>query len=404
MVLNSHLRNGICWIVAACMVGSCTHMPSGEKAFKTFDECIAANMLLSTGVAIGVGILTARATRSGAAGGVAGGATAVVLLHTAWKRCGAVYARTTTVAETRRETMVESGLVSPAASSTLVFEKFEGRIDQQGNAISFDLAFAYIADNPEERDITSQIRHRLEIVRMGESGGQLVLVDADGKPLLDARGQAVLVSAFRTVPPERLAYEVFYDRSDKEIIQQGSRTIRHELPANVPNLQLPVPMRYTVTVTAGRFQGDQTLEYFLPEPAERPQSFAARKPANIIALQGPAPGPLMVASRGAAPLSTSGATAGTASSRAGAASAPTVDTQGGATPVTGKFLTKVAIAYYEAAGAPKALGRLPPNSLLEAEAQIAVSPKSGKPVQWLKVRTQQGLAGWVRKADVVELK
>lgn len=77
---------------------ACTHLPSGEKAFKSFDSCFAANLGLATVGGIGAGILATQlaggltgshsaARNVGAAAGVAVG---VMIAMKAWKNCAAV--------------------------------------------------------------------------------------------------------------------------------------------------------------------------------------------------------------------------------------------------------------------------------------------------------------------------
>ncbi|MEP7085520.1 MAG: hypothetical protein ABI854_12335, partial [Betaproteobacteria bacterium] len=86
---------------------SCTHMPSGEKAFKSFDECIAANLGLATAGGIAIGALGRNLARQitgdtraqNLVGTKAGVAAAVMIGLTAWRKCAAVYSTSEPIAQ-----------------------------------------------------------------------------------------------------------------------------------------------------------------------------------------------------------------------------------------------------------------------------------------------------------------
>ena len=85
-------------IVLTTYLASCTHMPTGEKAFESFEQCIGANLGLAAAGGTAVGALGAAFTRQitgdrGTAtmvGVTAGVAAAVMIGINACKKCEAV--------------------------------------------------------------------------------------------------------------------------------------------------------------------------------------------------------------------------------------------------------------------------------------------------------------------------
>jgi DMSO reductase anchor subunit len=80
-------------------LASCTHLPSGQKAFDSFDQCIAANLGLAAVGGVAIGALGKALTKQitgdkntqNAVGVSAGVAAAVMIGLTAWRKCAAVY-------------------------------------------------------------------------------------------------------------------------------------------------------------------------------------------------------------------------------------------------------------------------------------------------------------------------
>jgi hypothetical protein len=93
------LRRLTATVVLVTYLASCTHMPSGQKAFDTFEQCIAANLGLATAGGFAIGALGKSLAKqiTGDRGTVnavavsAGVAAAVMIGMTAWRKCAAVY-------------------------------------------------------------------------------------------------------------------------------------------------------------------------------------------------------------------------------------------------------------------------------------------------------------------------
>lgn len=371
------------------VIASCTHVPTGEKAFTTYGECMAANVGLGAVIGIGTGVLIKKLTGSTAAAVATGVAASMGVGLVAWKRCAAVYSTTTTTAQQSRDDLIASGRVVAKPAPALTVDEFGARVDRDAAVVHFDLGLTFIADSTEEKDVPMTIRHRLGIAKMKESGDTLILVDDADQPLRGANGQPIPTTAFATADG-RIVYQDFYDKTDKEIIQQGSRKLVHELPTAIQGLRYPMPMRYTVTVNVGRFVSETTLDFYLPDARERPKTFAAKTPP---ATQAPAPQPSTAQAatpRGTAPPATTPPKAETA---AKPADKPVV-----------RYVTQRAVTFYQAAGGGPQAGRFPANTLLQAGESKTIVSADGKPALWLKVSSAQGITGWIRRTDVVEVK
>src|SRR5207249_4196626 len=94
-------------VVLATYLASCTHMPTGQKAFDSFEQCIAANLGIAAGGGAAIGALGAAFARqitgdrstAQKVGVTAGVAAAVMIGLTAWKKCAAVYNTSERVAQ-----------------------------------------------------------------------------------------------------------------------------------------------------------------------------------------------------------------------------------------------------------------------------------------------------------------
>jgi hypothetical protein len=395
-------------VVIIAMFGSCTTVPfSDKRLFNTFDQCITTNLLLAGVSGAGIGILVGKTTRQKGAAVGSGVAVATILALVAWHECAKIYSTTRVAAQRSRDDLVAAGQVAPEPVSTLAFEGLGARVDGDAKAVSFELGFIFISDARDEKDISVSIRHKLDVVRMIQRDDKLVLSDAAGKPLLDTNQRPILVKDSTSVPEGQIVYQTFYDKTDTEIIQQGSRKIVHELPAMVKGLQYPLPMRYTVSIDAGRFVGEQRLEFYLPDVPERPKAFVARDLAVITAKSGPPPGVLRSVTPPVtppAPMSQVPSAETPLPQPPAATPRATEVATGGAERSALRYVTQKVVAVYESAGGSRQVGSLQSNTLLEVLDTVTVTLKDGRAAVWLKVASRQGVVGWLRKAEVAELR
>src|SRR5690349_6097748 len=156
-------RRAIAATVLVTYLASCTHTPTGQKAFETFDQCIAANLGLAAGAGAGIGALGAALTKqvTGDRGtatkvGVAAGVAAAVMIGlAAWKKCAAVY-------NTSERVGAPAPAQPPAASAPrrrpgINVERLEVRVEGTENDPPIpEFAIAFAAENPDAKDIKAR--------------------------------------------------------------------------------------------------------------------------------------------------------------------------------------------------------------------------------------------------------
>lgn len=286
-------RRIIASIVLIAYSAGCTHMPSGEKAFDSFESCFAANLGLAAvgGVAIGAlsthltKQLTGSSSAATAVGTTAGIAAAAMIGLTAWRKCAAVY--------NKSEVIVQKGEHAPPPPAPgqshkpgLNLARLDVRVEGTENDPPVpEFNFSFYAENPAAKDVKAKFRHKVEIVRfMAGENDKLILANAKGEPLLDASGKPIPLDAATKMPRDRLQWVTIADEGRDDyvedvIIQQGQRTnYRHKLQipprAKLP-LPLPVPMRYTLTVEADNMKSSRTVDFALLGTGERPKRFSS---------------------------------------------------------------------------------------------------------------------------------
>lgn len=353
----------------------CTHMPSGEKAFDSFDSCFASNLGLAAIGGVGVGVLSAKLTRgtgkstSTALGAAAGIATATMVAMTAWRKCAAVYNRSEPVAQTA----AAQPQLPASRQRGLQLDRLDVRVEGSENDApipEFDISYA-VAD-AAAKDIKARFRHKVEIVRFTpDDNDRLVLADASGAAMRDAGGNTIPLEMAAKVPRERLqwvsiAEEGKEDYVEDVVIQQGSRmSYRHKLqvpPREQMPLPLPVPMRYTLTVEADGLSDRRSVDFALLPAAERPKRFSA------------------AAAAGTATRSLTTGTAGTA------------------------YTAKRKVSLYSAAeGKRKITGSLAKGAKVRVEERTQVT-QQGKAAGWVRVVPENGAGGWVAESELAEVK
>ncbi|GIZ51753.1 hypothetical protein [Noviherbaspirillum aridicola] len=366
-------------LVLVTYAAGCTHMPSGEKAFETFDSCFASNLGLAALGGVGAGMLTAKLTRgtgkstSNAIGAAAGIATATMIAMTAWRKCAAVYNTSEPVAQ---KTTAQPQLPANRQRG-LNLDRLEVRVEGGENDPPIpEFDFSYFAADAATKDIKARFRHKVEIVRFTpDDNDKLVLADAAGAPMRDAAGNTIPLEMAARMPRERLQWVTIAEEGKDDyvedvVIQQGARmSYRHKLqvpPRDQMPLPLPVPMRYTLTVEADGLSDRRTVDFALLPAAERPKRFTA-----------------------AAGAAGGGAMRALPSPAAGA---------------THSAKRKVSL-YSAADGKRKITGSLARGARVRIEERAEVEQK-GKSERWVKVAPERGAGngGWVAESELAEIK
>lgn len=377
---------------------SCTNMPSGEKAFNSFESCFAANLGLAAAGGVGAGLLTSklaeRLTGSASAGrtlGTAAGvAAAAMIAMTAWKKCGAVYNTSVPVA-LPADSKTQDATVNrkPGLNLEQLSVKLAG---SENDAPSIQFDFNYFAENPASKDIKVKFRHKVEIVRFRSGNNeQLVLADDSGNAMLDASGNQIALEQANRMPREKLhwvtiAEEGHDDYIEDVIIQQGSRHLyNHRLqvpPRDKFAIPLPVPMRYTLTVEAGNAKSKRSVDFALLETAQRPKMYHSGASSNTGGNTGDNTGDMLVAS---------------------------VEKRSLGNPGVGKqfsmthIVTKKVSLMSDTGVKRKSVATLEQGTKVNLiEKQEVIVNK--KPIGWAKIVTEAKVTGWLLSADLLEVK
>ncbi len=410
------LTRVFCAALTIVHLAACTHLPTGEKAFKSFDECVAANLALAGLGGIGAGMLTAAITKSitgdrsaaRAAGVAVGIASAVGIGMTAWKKCGAAYSTSELVA-----TPTDAPPRRPASAGL--------SLDALGVAVEGDentppaptFEFSYAAPDAAMKDIKAKFRHKVEIVRFkAQQDESLVVVDSKDLPITEG-GKPILLQDAHKQRRDRLTWVAIAedgrdDYVEDVVIQQAARQkFRHKLM--LPNreqlpIPLPVPMRYGVTVEVGAQTVTRSVDFLLLQGSARPRTFAATGGAARADATAIAPETATNAVASQTPLSTENLT-----SRSEAQSAPpseaTASTralapQSGAFVATHKLKRRVYI-FDDTSARRKTVVQLNANTPLTILEQRSV-PGGARATPWVRVSTAAGQTGWVQAAEVAE--
>ncbi len=386
------------WRITATLLlitysAACTHLPSGEKAFESFDSCFAANLGLAAVGGIGIGLLGAKLTEGitgssstgrtvGAAAGVAAGV--MIAMH-AWKQCAAVYNKSEVIAPpAARPVSTSTAATGAATTPRLTLDRLEVRVEGNENtppAPEFDMSFA--AANPTTKDIKAQFRHRVEIVRfMASEDDRLVLADDKGNAMRDSSGKEIPLEAAARMPRERLSWVPIAedgkdDYVEDVVIQQGARArFRHKLQvpprAKLP-LPLPVPMRYTLSIEADNMKATRSVDFAILSTSARPKRYASTSNASAL-------------SAGQAPSVTTRSLSGAASSSPAATDTDTVT-------------NRKTMLYSDTTGQRKPVGALARGVRLRVEERITAIIDN-KPAAWVKVVTDRGQSGWLPAAHI----
>jgi hypothetical protein len=375
-------------LISYCV--SCTNMPSGEKAFNSFESCFAANLGLAAAGGVGAGLLTSKlaerltgSSRTGKALGTAAGvAAAAMIAMTAWKKCGAVYNTSVPIAQPI-DSKVQDATVNRKVGLNL--EQLSVKVaGSENDAPSIEFDFNYFAESPATKDIKVKFRHKVEIVRFRAGNNeQLVLADNNGNAMTDASGNQIALEQASKLPREKLhwvtiAEEGHDDYVEDVIIQQGSRHLfSHRLqvpPRDKFALPLPVPMRYTLTVEAGNAKSKRSVDFSLLEIAQRPKMYNSGMSMNS--------GDQVVTSIDKRSLSDVAPVKQFAMTH---------------------IVTKKVSLMSDAGNKRKIVSSLEQGtkvSLIEKQ-EVFVNKK---PIEWAKVSTETKVTGWLLSSDLLEVK
>jgi len=393
-------RRTLAAVVLATYVASCTHTPTGQRAFETFDQCIAANLGIAAGAGTAIGALGAALTKQvtgdrGTAtkvGVTAGVAAAVMIGLAAWKKCAAVYNTSERVgAPAPAQPPVAN---APRRRPGISVERLDVRVEgTENDPPTPEFAISYSAESPDAKDIKAKFHHKVEIVRfMADDNDKLMLADASGQAMKDSAGHPIPLEAAMRMPRDRLAWVTIAedgkdDYVEDVVIQQVQHeTYRHKLQipprAQLP-LPLPVPMRYTVTVEADAFKSSRTVDFALLPTGERPKRFSSQAGG---ASNAPAAAPAATPAPAAAPTA-----------------ARPEDTKAAANGFTPTHKLKRGVPLYsDASPQRKQVGRV----AKDTPVQVAEHAQGGatRTADWVRIVTSSGTGGWLPAAELVEAK
>lgn len=388
------------WRITATLLlitysAACTHMPTGEKAFDSFESCFAANLGLAAVGGVGVGVLGSKLVEGitgssstgkkvGAAAGVAAGV--MIAMH-AWQKCAAAYSKSEVVTPPAARPVPAAAAATSAAPATqtprLNLDRLEVHVEGTENdppQPEFDFSLA--AANPAAKDIKAQFRHRVEIVRFkATDDDRLVLADEKGESLRDKSGKEIPLEAAARMPRDRLSWVPIAEEGKEDyvedvVVQQGSRAAyRHKLKvpprAQLP-LPLPVPMRYTLGIEVENMKATRSVDFAILGTGERPKRYSASAHASALA---------------------SGQQATAAPARATATAAPAAASAGSSA------TNRKTMLYSDTSAQRKPAGALAKGAHLRVEERITAIVNN-KPEEWVKVVTDNGMSGWLPASHV----
>lgn len=357
---------------------ACTHLPSGQKAFESFDSCFAANLGLAALGGIGVGVLTHKLTGGGGktVAVAAGLAVTTMIAVTAWRKCGAVYNKSEVIAAPTAPTMQAS--TPQPQSPRLTLDRLDVRVEGSENDPPIpEFDFSLQAANSATKDIKARFRHRVELVRFkAGDNDKLILANDQDEPLRDAAGKEIPLEAANRMPREKLfwvaiAEEGKQDYVEDVIIQQGRRAAyKHKLqvpPRAQLALPLPVPMRYTLTIEAENMTASRSVDFSILGTGDRPKRYSAGA---------------------AAAYATRGLGAHAASSNQATA----------ANNVSAQTLRRTML-YSDTTAQRQKTASLPKGMVVQVE-ERTTAIVNNRPEAWLRVKAQNGSSGWLPASHV----
>ena len=398
----SVFRRFVASLVLLTYCVSCTTLPSGEKAFDSFESCYAANLGLATLGGLGVGLLTREATKSltgstaaaNVAGVSAGIAAGYLIGMKAWSKCAAVYNKSEQVAAAPNQPLPQAP--GPRRTGPLL-NRLEVRVEgTENDAPVPEFDFSYYNTDPAAKDIKARIHHKVEIVRfMAGEGDKLYLADANGAALQDANGRPIPLEAASRTPRERMQWVTIAEEGREDyvedvVIQQGPRSsFRHRLqipPRSKLALPLPMPMRYTVTVETDTGKSSRSVDFAILGTNERPKRFIGGNMGS-----------------GNNPGQNSGGNTGNSNS-GNTGSNPNSTSRNLSGGFVASHTTKRQLAVFSETGPNrKLLTSLKKGTRVQIDDRTQVMV-NGKKVDWVLIRPEKGVGGWAPATELADIK
>lgn len=349
----------------AALSTSCTHNPiTNERIADSFEGCMGVN----TGLAIGLGLLVGKLTGSREGGA----ATALGTLLVAWHQCAQVHQKVVNTEEKSREEMQRSGASGPA----LHIDQLALTVGAPGEDINSVARYTVLSNDPAKKDIPVRETRTILVPRVVQDAkGQLYYANAQDKPLLDTTGRPMPVNGKTHHDPDALVYKD-YSFPVENVVKQGMRKADGLLPTP-KDLPDSLPYRFHFVVEAEGQRAEKEVAFRFGKPGQSAATFGSRETPHA-ATTTPATSKMP-----SAPTRANEAQPDSASGWSGAIkrSAFLRETPGG-----------------------KTIGQVSPGTLLAVVEGTAVGAKDAKSSEWVRVRTELGAVGWLRKTEIKGLK
>lgn len=349
----------------AALSTSCTHNPiTNERIADTFEGCMGVN----TGLAIGLGFLVGKLTENKGAGV----ATALGTLLVAWHKCAQVHQKVVNTEEKSREEIQTGGAKGPA----LRIDQLALTVGPPGQDINSVARYTVLANDPAKKDIPVKETRTILVPRIVQDDkGRIYYADAQNKPLLDTAGRPMQVDGKTHHDPDALMYKDYAFPVDN-VIKQGMRKADGLLPTSKDMLD-SLPYRFRFIVEAEGQRAEREVGFRFAKPGQTAATFGARETPHA-------------------------ATAPPAAAKVPSASARSTEAQfesdggwSGAAKLT---------ALLRATPGGKTIGKVSPGTLLAVIEGTADGAKDAKASAWVRVRTDSGAVGWLRKTEIKGLK
>lgn len=223
--MPSHFQRLTLGLCVCSLLASCTHNPiNGEKAFKNFNQCMAANSVGSVlgGILIGAAATSLSGKKNvGIAAGVAAATGGIWL---SWQRCAAVYQ---TVENTEIKAQTSDKKV---AINKLTIDKLEVEAGRPGENLKRTLRYTLNSAEGNTQDIQVKETTVIQVPRVAnQPDNSLAFVDLNGKPI--TVGGKVLRPGQKNIPADELNYDD-YSLATDVTIRPGTRKSDGLLPTD----------------------------------------------------------------------------------------------------------------------------------------------------------------------------
>lgn len=141
--------------VLSMALASCTHNPAtNEKAFSSFNECIAGNVLLAALTFGGTRAVTKKVTGSTGTANTVAAATGGAVLYQAWQQCAAIYQEVRYSEEVPRDVLLKTNRAAAAVTGpSLQITEFSVTATVPGEPIRAVARYAVLSSHAGKIDI-----------------------------------------------------------------------------------------------------------------------------------------------------------------------------------------------------------------------------------------------------------